>query len=254
MDRPLVFDVMRFELSRSMTVARLAVWVVLVAFPVLLFTAISVGTEVEQVEWWGLRLYFLVPEVICLLGLLLWATPVISTEIEGQTWIYLAMRSSGRSSVLLGKYLTAVVWTASAAIVAITACMMIVDAIGGFRLWIVLSVLSVLSCVAHAAIFVLIGVFFPRRTMVTAVAYTLCVEYALSFVPALANKLTVNYRLRGLLADWMQWDEALSGAEAVFGQEPAWWHLSVLTTLTVALLTIAVLRLQRAEYPTQQEG
>ncbi len=254
MSRPLVIDIIQFELTRSMTAGRIAIWAALVSFPVALFTILSFVNPTAQIEWWGLTLYFLVPEVVCLLGLLLWATPAISTEIEGQTWIYLAMRRSGRSIVLIGKYLTAIIWTVSAALVAITTCMLIVGAIGGFRLWAVMCALALLSCIAHAAIYLFIGVMFHRRTMATAVAYTLGIEYALSLVPALANKLTVNYRLRGLLANWMDWEVARSNAESVFGHEPAWTHLLVLTAITLSMLGIAVFRLSRAEYPTQQEG
>jgi ABC-type transport system involved in multi-copper enzyme maturation permease subunit len=246
--------VIQFELSRSLTAGRIAIWALLVAFPVTLFTILNYANPTGQIEYWGLTLYFLVPEVTCLLGLLLWATPAISTEIEGQTWIYLALRASGRSTVLLGKYLTAIIWTLSAALVSVTLCMLIVGAIGGPKLWLVMCVLASLSCIAHAAIYVLIGVMFHRRTMATAVAYTLGIEYALSLIPALANKLTVNYRLRGLLAGWMDWEEARSNAENVFGQEPSSTHLLALTAITLVSLGIAVFWLGRAEYPTQQEG
>ena len=102
MNPMVALDVVRFELRRSMTVGRGAIWMVLVMFPVALMTVLRLTVPVNDVEPWGLALYFLVPEVVCLLGLLLWATPVISTEIEGQTWIYLAMRQSGRTTVLLG--------------------------------------------------------------------------------------------------------------------------------------------------------
>ena len=190
----------------------------LVLFPALLFGILGFTAGSTRVEFWGLTLHFLVPEVVCLLGLLLWATPAISTEIEGQTWIYLAMRRSGRTSVLLGKYLTAVIWSVTAALTSVTICLLIVGMIGGIKLWIVMCALSILSCIAHAAIFVLIGVFFHRRTMASAVVYTLGIEYGLSLVPAVANKLTVNYRLRGLLFEWMDFSEqARSNAENVFG-------------------------------------
>lgn len=114
--------------------------------------------------------------------------------------------------------------------------------------------LATLSCFAHAAIFLLIGVIFHRRTMVTAVVYTLAIEYGLSFVPAVANKLTVNYHLRGLLADWMDWEEVRSRAETVFGSELATTHLIALAVYTVVLLSASMLRLTTAQYPTQQDG
>lgn len=249
----LVLDVVRFELRRSLTFGRSAIWVVLVMFPITLMSVLRVTATIDP-QPWGIILYFLVPEVICLLGLLLWATPAISTEIEGQTWTYLAMRRSGRMLVLLGKYVTAVLWTLSAAVASTTVCVVVMGPSGGFRLWSVMCLLSVLSCFAHGSLYLLIGVIFFRRTMVTAVFYTLIIEYGLSFVPAIANKLTINYRLRGLLADWMNWEEARSAAENVFGREPVSTHLLILAAITLSLLGAAMVRIGQAEFPTQQEG
>lgn len=254
MNPMLVLDVIRFELARSLTVGRTAIWFVLVIFPIALITVLRLTTDSNEEEPWGFMLYFLIPEVTCLLGLLLWATPAISTEIEGQTFIYLAMRRSGRTMVLVGKYMTAVLWSLSAALVSTSICVLIMGPVGGIRLWAVMCALSILSCFAHASLYVLIGSVFFRRTMATAVFYTLVFEYGLSLVPAVANKLTVNYRLRGLLAEWMEWEDVRSAAENVFGSEPAWTHLLVLFAMTVSLLAIALVRVSRGEYPTQQDS
>lgn len=252
----LVLDVIRFELRRSLSPGRIAIWSILVLFPITLVTALRLlsNQTSENAEEWGMALYFLVPEVVCLLGLLLWATPAVSTEVEGQTWIYLAMRRSGRNLVLIGKYLTAVLWSCSAACVATTACAIIMGSAGGLQLWFVICVLSLLSCLAHAALYILIGTIFFRRTMVTAVFYTLLIEYGLAFVPAMANRLTINYRLRGLLADWMDWTTARTVTESIGGQEAAWVHVTVLLTTAVTLLAASMLRLTWTELPTQQEG
>lgn len=262
-------DVMRFELRRSFTLGRMAMWLVLVAFPIAIVATMvgvvkySLARQPDApdvielspfIEPFGFTLYFLVPEVTCLLGLLLWATPAIGTEIEGQTWVYLALRQSGRRMVLFGKYLTAVVWTLSAALVSISACVLLIGTDSMVRMWCVMSALAVLSCFAHAAIFLLLGVIFYRRTMVSAVLYTVFVEYVLSFVPAIVNQLTVNYRLRGLLASWMNWDSVRSNAENVFGTETPSTHLVALAVVTLGLLGLALYRVEHTEYPTQQEG
>lgn len=229
-------------------------WLALVLFPIALFGILREIAPQEKPEQWGLMLYFLVPEVICLLGLLLWATPAISTEIEGQTWIYLATRRSGRTWVPLGKYLISVVWTFSAAAVSTTGCILVMGPMADFELWLIIIVLSMLSCVVHAALYLLIGTIFYRRTMVTAVAYTLAIEYGLSFVPAQANKLTINYRLRGLLAEWKDWEIARSLAENIMGREPAAIHLLALALLTVTLLAAALYRMASTEFPANQTG
>ncbi|TWU44506.1 ABC-2 family transporter protein [Rubripirellula tenax] len=259
----MIWDIMKFELRRSLTPGRMAMWLVLVVFPIAIVATMRAIAEVtlgekyepsDFVEPFGFTVYFLVPEVTCLLGLLLWATPAISTEVEGQTWIYLAMRQSGRRMVLFGKYLTAVAWTTSAALIAASACVLVIGGPEMHRMWCVMSALVLLSCFAHAAVFLLIGVVFYRRTMVSAVAYTMVVEYGLSFIPALVNKFTINYRLRGLLANWMEWENVRTNAENIFGIEPVSTHLLVLTAITVTMLGISLYYVEHAEYPTQQEG
>lgn len=252
MNPMLTLDVVKFELARSMTFGRGAIWMILVLFPVSLVAALRFLGGPSEPEVWSGILYGLVAEVTCLLGLLLWATPVISTEIEGQTWIYLAMRQSGRSYVVVGKYITAVLWTLSAAIVSTTLCALIMGSVGGFKVWLVIIALAALSCIAHASLYVLIGALFLRRTMVTAVFYTLLIEYGLSAVPAVANKLTVNYRLRSLYRNWFDTD-VLMGVPALEG-EATWVHLSVLGLLSVAMLAVAIVRIRRGQFPTQQEG
>ena len=256
MNPKLVLDVVRFELRRSLSIGRITIWTILVLFPVALVATVRLFGEnrEDNPETWGLILYFLIPEVVCLLGLLLWATPAVSTEVEGQTWIYLAMRRSGRNLVLVGKYATAVLWSCSAAWAAATGCTLLLGSTGGFKLWLVICVLSFLSCLAHAALYLIIGTIFFRRTMVTAVFYTLTVEYGLAFVPAMANRLTVNYRLRGLLAEWMDWETARTVTENLGGQESAWLHIVVLLTISAGLVMASVLRLTWTELPTQQEG
>ena len=250
----MILDVIRFELKRSMTKGRIGIWCILVAFPVILFYLMSLIGGTTKVDAWTWSQYMFIVEIVCQLGLLLWATPVVSTEIESQTWIYLAMRQRGRSTVYIGKYLTAVIWTLSAAVVALTLCMIVVPDMLDVYNWLVLTTLAALSCIAHAAIFLFIGVMFQKRAMVTAVFYTLVIEYGLSLVPALANKITVNYRLRSLLTNWVELDEDILRQLVFIGTEPTYIHLFCLFTITLVALCAALFRLKYAEYPTQQDG
>ena len=250
----MILDVIRFELKRSMTKGRIGIWCILVAFPVILFYLMNSISGISRADAWTWSQYLFIVEIVCQLGLLLWATPVVSTEIESQTWIYLAMRQSGRSTVFIGKYFTAVIWTFSAAMVALTLCMVVVPDMFDVFHWYVMTILAALSCIAHAAIFLLIGVLFQKRAMVTAVFYTLAIEYGLSFVPALANKITVNYRLRSLLANWVDLDENIQRELVFIGAEPTHIHLFCLFTITLVALCAALFRLKYAEYPTQQDG
>ena len=75
--------------------------------------------------------------------------------------------------------------------------------------------------------------------MVAAVFYTVVVEYVVSFIPALVNQFTINYRLRGLLANWMGWDTAKTQAENIFGSESASTHLQVLALMVIILRAVS---------------
>ena len=47
----------------------------------------------------------------------------------------------------------------------------------------------------------MIGTLFYRRAMIFCVAYTAGIEITMSFVPAVINRLTIQYRLRAFLFD-----------------------------------------------------
>ncbi|MFO7904832.1 MAG: hypothetical protein R6U98_19370, partial [Pirellulaceae bacterium] len=95
---------------------------------------IHAGAKLDDTLW-GWILLGLIPGVITLLGLLLWVTPLVQSELEGRTWGYLAVHPRGRASLLLGKYLTAIVWTALAGCTSLTICILIAQPVYAFRLW-----------------------------------------------------------------------------------------------------------------------
>jgi ABC-type transport system involved in multi-copper enzyme maturation permease subunit len=305
--------VFRFELRRTMTVSRIAVWLLLIMFPVFIVSVLKyheteIQTRLEDstlarterqrrnrlereferaaaqsaaenasatdpmsgpgtakkkkeppsylLQLWVFVLFGLIPEVITLFGLLLWVPAIVNAELEGRTWIYLAVRPGGRVSVLLGKYVTAITWTMAAGWISTTICVLIVRPAEAFRVWATMVSLVALACLAYGSIYSLIGVWLHRRAMVIAVAYTLICEFLVSFIPAVVNKLTVQYRLRNLLLTGMDWwDIVPSGAKTVLlGSEPAWLHLLVLAGITVGILVLALQVIQRKEYVTATEA
>ena len=213
---------------------------------------------VYPTEVWGAVFFGLIPEVITLFGLLLWVTPLVHSELEGRTWIYLAVRPRGRVSVLLGKYLSAVTWTAVAGWLSATICVFVARPADGLRLWATIVALVAFSSVAYAALYSLIGVWLHRRAMVIAVAYTLIFELLVSLIPAVINKFTVQYRLRNLLFDWMHWRELIheeaQGVEVFLGDEPTWLHIVILLGIVVGVLAIAAQVIQRKEYVSAAEA
>jgi ABC-type transport system involved in multi-copper enzyme maturation permease subunit len=256
-----IASVFRFEWTRAATVARWAWWGAIVAFPVGVVSLLlynNIPLDQYEDRGWGAVLFALVPDVVCLLGLLLWATPVIQSELEAGSWTYLVSRPGAKTSVLLGKYLAATTWTALAALAGLATSLLLVRPTGGWHLLLVLAALVVLSCVAYGALYCLIGVLFHRRAMVAAVAYTLVIELLVGFVPAVVNQFTIQFRLRCLLIKWMRWDEALAerrdDLRLFFDLAPAWQHTSILLGFTLAALGAATYLLHRREYATADEA
>src|SRR5262245_15424448 len=105
-----------FEWRRAFTLARMAWWLVLALFPVLIVSMVRIALRGERMpdEPWTVMLFMLIPMLVSMLGTFLWATPVISTELERKSWVYLAVRPQGTINVLLGKYLVALTWALSA--------------------------------------------------------------------------------------------------------------------------------------------
>jgi ABC-type transport system involved in multi-copper enzyme maturation permease subunit len=247
-----------FEWKRSLTLARLGWWLVLALFPALIVGMIRVTLPrpVPEAEPWMIMLFGLVPMLVTMLGTFLWATPVVSTELERKSWVYLAVRPNGKVNVLLGKYLAAVTWALSAALASLFLAVIIMPTPEATRVGWVIAWIALLSCPAYAAVYLLIGILFPKRSMVIAVAYTLVFELIISLIPAIINTLTVQYRIRSLLYYWGEMGDVSQMNELLqfVGDPPAWEHALVLVVYTLLLIVTAVGIVRGREFSTAEEG
>ncbi len=258
-----------FEWKRALTLPRMAWWAVLAAFPIFIVGVIRFTMPTEpgrafpnddvKRQFWSGMLYALVPMLVSMLGTLLWATPAISAELERRSWVYLTVRPNGGPAVLLGKYLATVTWVIPPALLGLSIAVPLADSGDGWRLWWTMVRLVCLSCPAYGAIYLLLGTLLPRRALVLAVAYTLIFELIVALVPAVINKLTIQYRLRALLVDWC--DLALtgsggrpSGVLALIGNDPAWQHVLVLVLLPPVLLLGSFTILRWSEFSSSAES
>lgn len=173
-----------FEWRRAFTVARMGWWLTLALFPVLIVSMMRFALRGETLpdEFWMGMLFALVPMLVSMLGTFLWATPVVSAELERKSWVYLAVRPQGTTHVLIGKYLVAIAWALSAALVGLCAALAVAPVHDGVRIGWVVGRITLLSCPAYAALYLLLGTLFPKRSMVVAVAYTLVFELIISFI------------------------------------------------------------------------
>ena len=248
-----------FEWRRALSVPRLAWLVALMAFPPALLLLIrSVGPPQDPpLEVAAILIYILSPCVACMMSVLLWATPVLSSELEGRSWVYLAVRPYGPMAVLLGKYLVAVSWSLPVGLFSAIAGVLVFQREHTAQLIAAETGLVALSCLSYSAIFLLIGVIAPKRAMVTAILYAVVFEIALALIPAAVNLLTVQYRLRCLLVRWTDMESSMTEGNPVFaayfGDESATWHVSMLLGMTVAYLLAAALLLRYREFTMATE-
>ncbi len=255
-----LWAVLRFECRRAFAPPRLLLGTAMALFPAFLVTLVQIKGGHLETEVGGFWLFILIPEVLCVLGLLLWATPAVHSELEGKTWTYLAVRPVGKGSILLGKYLAAVVWTALTAWLSVAVCVLIVRPEAGIvRMAGVLAAIVALSCFTYGAIFMMLGVMFLRRGMVVAVAYAFVCEFALAFVPAMISQLTVEYHLRCLLGKWLSLGspQAPPFVYTIFsavGAIPTWRHLTVIAALAGWSLAVAIWLLRHRELISPEEA
>jgi ABC-type transport system involved in multi-copper enzyme maturation permease subunit len=252
-----IWSVFEFECRRALGWRRLLLVAALALFPVGMILLIqSQGGHLEQEQRGPALLFVLITEVLCLMGMLLWATPAIHSELESKTWTYLAVRPGGRGSILLGKYLAAVVWTTASAWLSLAVCLWVLHYDREVsQLAVPLGGLALLSCLVYGAMFILLGVVFLQRAMVAAVAYTALMEVVVAWVPATINHLSVQYHLRCLLAKWMDWPVSATGSDSLFfSASPASRHLLILLGAAAILLTAAVAILRQRELVRPDEG
>lgn len=253
-----VSAVFLFEWRRSLTWPRMAWWGVLAIFPVFIVGLIRfTAYRSPPATNWTWLFFALIPMLVSMLGTLLWTTPAISAELERRSWVYLAVRPNGGTAVVLGKYLAAVTWVIPPALLGLTIAVPLASTGDGWRIWWTMVRLLSLSCPAFGAIYLLLGIVLPRRAMVLAVAYTLIFELVIAWVPAVINKLTIQYRLRAILVQWCDLSDLgvrESGVLALIGDDPAWHHVVILMLIPPALLLVAVTILRWSEFSASAES
>jgi len=255
-----VLAVIRFELRRACSRGRLLWWVVLAGFPILLtLLIISVpkqsGVEPPR-EMWATILFLLCPMAVSMLGTFLYAAPAVSVELERKSWAYLAVRPHASTAVMLGKYLVAVLWAGSAACAGLTVSLLIARPDDMGALWWAMVRLIGLSCPAYGAAYLLLGTLFYKRAMIACIAYTLLFELAASFIPAIVNKFTIQFRLRGLFLQWAKIDVSSTDGLLLqlLGNSPPWVHVVILAGYTLVLLILAQIVLRWSEFTIADEA
>ena len=251
-----IVAVASFQINRLLTPPRLALAAIGAAFPtaVLLAATKARGSALDT-DLGAILLYFLVPEAVCMLGLLVTICPVVADELERGTWVHIAVRPGGRRALLLGTWLAAVLWTGVVALVGLLLAVFAGVIENGLILLGPFSMLVCLSCIGRAALFSLPAVIIPKRALVASVGVALVVEYLAGLIPAVVNQLTVSLRLRTLLVRFMDWRRNMPiQLQLLVDDRPPWAQVAAVLILAVVFLTIAVAILEWRQFPPSEES
>ena len=253
-----------YEWRRSLTLARVAWWFAMAMFPVMITIMIRTLGDFEtpidmavQKSNWSMTLYALIPGVCVALSVLLTAAPAVASELEQRSWVYLATRPNGIFWLLLGKYLVSVTWGTTAAWLGTAFSVGLCGMDEQLRMLLSLLALSLLSAIAYSAVYMLVGAIFPKRAMVFCMMYTVIVELVFGSIPAVINRMTVQFRLRTLFVNWMPLDKSMkddSVFQYVMIDGSSFVQCFWLITLSVLFLVAAIVVAHRKEFTSATEG
>jgi hypothetical protein len=200
--------------------------------------------------------------LICLLSLLLWATPNVHAELEGRSWGFLSSRPGGRMAIFVGKYWSAVLVSFATSMLAlslstlITRRMQLLDDPETF--WIAMSVIYLLACLTYGAVFSMLGTIFFKRAMVIAAGYLIVSEVFLASVPAVINKFTLRFHLQELGFKWFGFflpTDSEPEYRMIFGEAlPAWLHLLALAIGATFCFFVGALMITNRQYISSDEN
>jgi ABC-type transport system involved in multi-copper enzyme maturation permease subunit len=250
-----ILAVAGFQLRRLLAPQRVVLALLGAAFPAVVMLSVRrIAGDIDR-DFGVVLLYALVPEVVCMLGLLVTMCPVVADELERGTWQHVAVRPGGRRSLLVGTFLAAVAWTAAVALLALGLTLLAAGLPDSGRLAAIFIPLILVSCGGRAALFALPAVIVPKRALVASVAVAIVVEYLAGFLPAVINQFTVSLRLRSLLVRWMGWERTLpTELQLLVDTQPAWAQIMAVVVLASVMLVAAGTILGRRQFPPAEEA
>lgn len=262
---PQVLSVCLFEFKRSLTFGRLMAYLILSLFPPAMVLLIS---RVSYMTGYKVVIMFLT-YVVCVLSLLLWATPNVYSELESRNWLFVTTRPAGRMSILFGKFLAAAISACLVCTVAISLSSLVVILNAGasrgdiirdmLQFWPIFMAISWIASIEYAAVFSFFGVMFQRRAMVVATVYALANEIIVAIIPALITQFSVRFHIIGISLAWLGWFLPIPEPDVEFKEiwyltTPVWIHILVLGLIPILFLIASSYVIRNRQYITVDEA
>ncbi|MDA7932491.1 ABC transporter permease [Mariniblastus sp.] len=259
-----------FEIRSSFTIQRTSVSLVLALFPPTMLGLLILGARFSRsgisssiLQDFTPLLTIVLIGLVSLLSLILWATPNVSAELEGKSWVFIASRPGGRISIFFGKFLASFSVSYAICILSISLCTFLIDSQlhtgDAGRFWLSLSGIFFLACLTYGGIFSLLGVLFIKRAMTFSVGFVIVSDIIMASVPGvLMNKFSIRYHLQEISLTWLGWflpSSSEEGYRVIFGDGyPATIHICILIGITLFTLCLGAWAIANREYITTYEA
>jgi ABC-2 type transport system permease protein len=251
-----------FFARRTWLCAALALVPAAIAWTLARFSTRIGAADIAAHLGWLLMLQTLVPLLALVVG-----SAVITEEIEDRTITYLFARPITRASVLLGRWLAALVllslmlaagsallvWAASTSHVAHATAIGLAPGdpvgehglMGGVAAPLLQAVL--LGGAVYSALFAVAAVFFAHP-MIVGLAYSFAIEGLLANLPGKNQSLTIQYYLRSWIAGYGEpaWNRVEGFASTQFDTPHG--AIATLVIVLVAALALGAWRIERREF------
>ncbi len=204
----------------------------------------------------GTFLFAIYCQAIAVLMALLYAAPLLNTELEAKTLPYLLTRPVPRWQIIVGKYLAIATVLLPFHLASLTGAWFLLEMPGGTDLLGAELAGSVAAVLAYNALFILIGYLIPSRAMVVAVIYII-LEAFLSFIPALINRFTITYYIRSIaigLSDVVDMTDLPEEAEIIIGNASLGSSFLIVGVIIALGLGFASLLAAQREYVVTEKA
>lgn len=203
----------------------------------------------------ALHLYLLYSQTICILVAALYGTSLIQEELHGKTLTYLLTRPVPRWTLFIGKYAGTVATLFVLTMISWTFSWMLVYPGGGTRFVTAFALVNLLSLAVYTALFGLFGMLFPKHALFFSIGYGVVVEFFISLVPAVINKICFSYHLRSVLVKWLNLElpKNMEEIALIIGNLPVGWAIGALILFSVLLVAASSVLLTRREYSITEQ-
>ncbi len=202
-------------------------------------------------------LFVMYPLFCSILLSLLYATSLVSQELENKTLTYLFSRPLAKWKVLGGQYLATAIVIASGVCLSCVGGWLVSGLPLGVRGLSALLVPCIVGTFAYCALFCLIGLLVPRRAIPAGIVHAVVVEGLVSFIPAAINKLTMNFHLRAIgfrITGITDLPPDLRQVLEMIMDESIPTALLALTGLTLALLAASSYIITTRQFVVNEQG